>query len=186
MQTLLAEQPLILSLILGVLSVGLIYGWLQTGRLGVGISGLVVAALIPLAWLIAEYWVTDREQIRAMIYETADAIESNQHERTLALIADPVMRQHAANELDRWIFDEARVTSIRRIDVIDDTIPKEADVDMFVKVAVTQSSGGMRVESVPRRLLLRLQEQGENWRIIQYEHMPPVGGPDQFSRMTPR
>ncbi len=53
MQTLLAEQPLILSLMLGVLAVGLIYGWLQTGTKAVGLCGLIVAALIPVAWVIA-------------------------------------------------------------------------------------------------------------------------------------
>lgn len=185
MQTLLAEQPLVLSLILGVLAVSLIYGWLQTGRTGVGVSALLVAALIPLAWVIAEYWVTDREQIRMLIYETAAAIESNEHERTLDLIADPTMRLHAANELDRWIFDEARVTGIRQIEVIAGAVPKEADVDMLVRVTVAESRGGMRAESIPRRIRLRLQQQGENWRIIAYDHMPPVGGPDQYSRGLP-
>ncbi len=32
METLLAEQPLLVSVMLGTLAAGLIYGWLQTGK----------------------------------------------------------------------------------------------------------------------------------------------------------
>ncbi len=53
METLLAEQPLIVSLMLGALSVGLFFGWLQTGKRQAAIAGLVFALLdsrLPGSW----------------------------------------------------------------------------------------------------------------------------------------
>lgn len=181
MQSLLAEQPLILSFMLGVLAAGMIYGWLQTGRREVAAAGLVLAALIPLAWVIADRWETERERIETLIYQTADAVQNNDHQRVLDLIADPLTKELARRELGTFVFDEARVTKIREIAVIDESYPPEADVDLNVKVIVSQKRGGLRNQIVPRRLLLRLQKAGDSWQIIDYQHMPIVGGPDQYS-----
>jgi hypothetical protein len=181
MQTLLAEQPLILSLLLGVLAVGLIYGWLQTGKQEVGAAGLVVAALIPVAWIIASNWVTDREQIEVLVYDTAEAVKNNDHDRALELIADPATRAQAKSELGSYVFDDARVTKIRNIELIAGTFPQEADVDLNVKVIVSQRTGGMHEVLVLRRLMLRLQKVGDSWAIVEYQHTPVMGGPDRYS-----
>ncbi len=77
MMRLIAESPLIVAVVLGVLAAALIYGWLQTGRKPLAIIGLIVACLIPIAWIVSENWVTDREQIEQLIYQTADAVEAN-------------------------------------------------------------------------------------------------------------
>jgi hypothetical protein len=181
MQSLLAEQPLILSLMLGVLAVCLIYGWLQTGKKELAAIGLTLAALIPVAWVIAANWVTDRERIEVLIYETADAIKNNDHERALNLIADTSIRDRARGELGNFVFDEARVTKIREIKLVDGTFPQEADVDLYVKIVVSQRTGGLQDQNVPRRLMLRLQKEGDGWVITDYDHMSPVGGPDVYS-----
>ncbi len=65
---------------LGVLAVGLIYGWMQTGRKDLAYVGVVFALLIPVAWVIANNWITDRERIEMLIYETADAVKKNDHD----------------------------------------------------------------------------------------------------------
>ena len=182
MQTLLAEQPLVLSLMLGVLSAGLIYGWLQTGKTKIAVAGLLFAALIPLAWVVADRWETEREQIETLIYETAAAIQNNDHQRALDLIADPITKDLARRELASFVFDEARVTQIREIAVFEELFPPEAEVDINVKVIVSQKRGGLRNQVVPRRLILRLQKTDDSWLIIEYQHLPIIGGPDQYSR----
>ena len=53
MEALLAEQPLIVSLMLGTFAVGLIFGWLQTGKKAAAVAGLIAASLIPVAWVVA-------------------------------------------------------------------------------------------------------------------------------------
>jgi hypothetical protein len=181
MQSLIAEQPLILSLMLGLLAGALIYGWLQTGKSALAAAGLIAAALIPLSWVVAGRWQTDREQIESLMYETAAAVHTNDHERALDLIADEATRAQARQELGTFTFDEARITKIREIQLIDGSVPPEADVDMNVKIVVSQRAGGMQNVPAVRRLILRMQKQGERWRIIQYQHLPAVGGPDQFT-----
>ena len=42
-ETLLAEQPLIVSVMLGALSAGLLFGWLQTGKTAGCVAGLIMA-----------------------------------------------------------------------------------------------------------------------------------------------
>jgi len=179
MPSLLAEQPLILSLILAVLVVVLTYRWLQTGKKEVAAAALVIAAMIPVVWVIADRWVTDREQIETLIYQTADAIQENDHEQALELIADETTRERARRELGTFVFDQARVTRIREIQLIDGTFPQEADVDMNVKIVVSEKSGPMQNVTVPRRLMLRLQKDGDRWMITDYRHTSVVGKPDK-------
>lgn len=176
--TMLAEQPLLVSLMLGAVAAGLIYGWLQSGKKIAAILGLLCLLLIPLAWMLAENWQTDREQIEMLIYEIADAVEQNDHETAVAVIADPEFRGRALSELRNWTFDMADVNKLRSIEVLDGAVPPEADVDMSVKVRVSSKSGGVRNVQVPRRLQLRLQKLGDQWQVTQYRHMPLVGGTD--------
>ncbi|TWU19075.1 hypothetical protein [Allorhodopirellula heiligendammensis] len=188
MMRLIAESPLIVAVVLGVLAAALIYGWLQTGRKPLAIIGLIVACLIPIAWIVSENWVTDREQIEQLIYQTADAVEANDYERAVAVIGDEATRQQALNELPQWEFSQADVGRIQSIRLIDDTLPMQADVDMTVKVEVSSKRGGLQQLRVPRRLLLTLEKRADNadqvgggWVVTKYEHMSIVGGPDNFS-----
>lgn len=186
MTTLLAEQPIIVSLMLGALAAGLVYGWMQTGKAAAGIAGLIMLLLIPLAWLLASYWVTDREQIELLIERTAVAVAANEHEQVLAVIGDPRAEAQARAELPNYQFDEARVTGIREIVILDDTYPLEAEADLNVRVDVSHRGGRFRNVRAPRRLILTLQKQNEEWKVIAYEHLPVVGGPDQFSTGFPQ
>ncbi|EMI46308.1 MULTISPECIES: hypothetical protein [Pirellulaceae] len=188
MLQLIAESPLITALMLSVLAAGLLFGWLQTGKKQLAILGLVIALLVPVSWFVSENWVTDREQIEMLIRQTADAVEANDHEKALAVIGDEATRRQAALELPQWIFSQADVGSIRSIRVIEETSPKQADVDMIVKVEVSSRSGGMQDIRVPRRLLLTFEKRDNNpeavgggWVVTSYQHLPIVGGPDGFS-----
>lgn len=179
MKAMLAEQPLLVSLMLGTLAAGLIYGWLQTGKRGAAVAGLVAASLIPVAWIMASRWETDREQIETLIYEIADAVEQNDHEAAVKVIGDPNTKAQARQELKNWTFDLADVNKISSIDIIEGTFPLEADVNMSVKVNVT--GRGVRSMRVPRRLLLKFEKWDEGWVVTDYRHMPIAGGPDQYS-----
>lgn len=189
MKTLLAEQPLVVSLMLAAVSIALIYGWLQTGKKAAAVIGLLIALLIPGVWWLATNWVTDREEIRELISDTADAVRSNDIERVLRLIAEdrPETITQARNELPRFVFDEARVTGIRKIDIVEGSYPLEADVDMNVSVVVSDKRGQFTSLKVPRRLQLQLLKldsadgQGERWFVVDYNHMPLVGQPDGYS-----
>lgn len=175
MYELIAEQPLLVSCLVGVLAAGLIYGWLQTGKKPAAVAGLVLLLLIPLLWYMASVIETDREQLERLIFEIAAAVESNDHETAIAVIADPDLRNRAKNELSRWTFSMARVNRIRRITIIEDTFPLEADVEMTARVNVSSRSGAMQNVRVPRRLDLRFQKNGDNWQVTDYTHSSPLG-----------
>lgn len=181
MTTLLAEQPLLLSLMLGVLGAGLLYGWLQTGRRSVAIGGLVCLALIPLAWFVASRWETDRERIRRVIYETAEAVEANDYDAAVSIIGNTELRRRAESELRRYEFLEAEVTRIRRIEFIERAVPAEADVELLAKVTVNLPSRQLQETPILRRLLLTFRKEDGRWQVISYRHGPPVGGTGAFS-----
>ena len=189
MKTLLAEQPLVVSLMLGAFSIALIYGWLQTGKQAAAIIGLVIALLIPCTWWLAESWVTDREEIRQLIEETANAVRENDLDRVAAVITEdrPETIAQARSELPRFVFDEARVTGVRSIDIIEGSYPLEADVDLNVKVVVSDKRGQFSRMTVFRRLKLQMQKldsidaAGKRWFVVDYNHMPVVGQPDSYS-----
>ena len=188
--TLIAERPFLLSLMLGVLAGALIYGWLQTGKKPVAIAGLVALVFIPLVWWISDSIVTDREAIIALIHETADAVEANDHERALKIIGDPTARQQAGMELPRYEFMQADVGSIREIVILDERSPPQAEVDMTVKVHVSEKRGAIKNVRVPRRLNLVFEKQGTGdtarWVIVAYQHMPVIGKPDAYTTQPVR
>ncbi|EMI20638.1 putative membrane protein [Rhodopirellula maiorica SM1] len=154
----LAEQPLLISLMVGLIGGALLYGWTQTGKRAAAVLGLLFLLLVPVVWIVSSMMVTDREQIEAILYEAAAAVEANDHEAALKFISDPQAKAQAAQELPNYIFSLARVNRIRSIVMIDGSYPPQADVDMSVKVDVSSKRGGIRDIRVPRRLLLHFEK----------------------------
>lgn len=189
MTTLLAERPLIVGIMLALLASSLIYGWLQSGKKPLAIVGLLLMAMVPLSWVVAERWVTDRERIEQVIYATADAVESNDHEAVLALIGDEPTRRQAASELPRYEFTVADVGNIRDITILEGTSPLQAEVDMNVKVVVSDKRGSLKNIRVPRRVMFTMEKRSGSlrddgqatWVVTGYQHMPIVGQPDGFT-----
>ncbi|MAI74526.1 MAG: hypothetical protein CMM01_27020 [Rhodopirellula sp.] len=179
---LLAEEPLIVSLMLGAMGFGLLYGWLRSGNKSIALAGLVFVALIPLAWFIANQVETDREQIQVLIYTLADAVERNDHDSAVTVIADPELEARARIELQNWTFGLAKVTQINKIRVIEDTYPPQADIEMMVKVKVSgKGTNAIQNVQIPRKLLLTMEKAGDDWLITEYQHLPIIGGPDKYS-----
>jgi hypothetical protein len=179
---LIAEEPLIVSLMLGAMGFGLLYGWIRSGNKPIAVAGLVFVALIPLAWFIANQVETDREQIQRLLYTLADAVERNDHDSAVTVIADAELESRARLELQNWNFELAKVTQINKIRVIGDTYPPQADIEMMVKVKVSgRGSNAVQNAQIPRKLLLTMEKEGDEWLITEYQHLPIIGGPDKFS-----
>lgn len=181
MTQLLAESPFIVALMLGVLASGLIFGWLQSGEKWLVRIGLLLLALIPVAWWISENWVTDRERIERVIFETADAVEANDHQRAVSVIGDEATRRRAAAELPNWVFTRADVGNIRRIQILETMSPLQADVELTVNIELSSKRGGMNNVRAPRRLLLTFEKRGADdsvhggWVVTDYQHLPLIG-----------
>ena len=183
MTRLLAEQPILLSVLLGLMAAGCLYGWLQSGRRSAAVAGLVLLALIPIGWLVSHYWETDRERITELLHTTAAAVQRNEFQAVYDVIHPDLqsVRRRAEAELPQYEFDEAKITSIRKIEPILGAEPPEMDVDLNVSVTVTHRGGSLAETKLPRRLMLRMQKVGERLFVIDYTHQPLVGGPDAYS-----
>ncbi len=74
------------------------------------------------------------------------------------------------------------MTQINKIRVIGDTYPPQADIEMMVKVKVSgKGSNAVQNAQIPRKLLLTMEKEGDEWLITEYQHLPIIGGPDKFS-----
>ena len=181
MKTVIAEHPILLALMLGATAAALIYGWLQTGKKQVGIAGLVVAAFVPAFWFISTSWVTDREQIKALIYETAAAVGANDHDTAVRVIGDAATKRRAKAELPKYVFDVVKVSGIE-IHMAEGSFPPEADADINAMAIVSTRGGQFKNMRVPRRLFLKFQKNDDGtWVVVDYNHTPLNGRPDMYS-----
>lgn len=181
MSTILAESPVMLSIMIGVIAVALLYGWMQSGNRNFGIAGLFTLLLIPVAIYVTSILVTDREQILDVIERTAVAVQANDHQTAAEVISDPETKARALAELPKFTFERARARNIQ-IRMVDGSDPPEATVDLDAAVTASMARGGMKNVPVVRRLILTFQKQSDDqWRVIDYSHQPPIGGPDGYS-----
>ncbi|QEF99121.1 MraY-like glycosyltransferase [Stieleria maiorica] len=181
MWTILAEKPLLISIMVGGVVAGLLYGWLQTGNKRLGVASLATALLIPVSFYVADSIVTDREKILQAIYATAEAVEQNDHESAVIHIADRATRQRALSELPNYEFHRIGVRNIQ-INMVTGSLPPEATVDLDASVTASMNRGGVRNIRVPRRVVLTFQQQPDGeWMVTDYTHMPLTGGADGFT-----
>lgn len=179
MQSIIAEQPIVLCIGLAVLGIALLFGWLQSGRRALVIAGVVAFVMMPIGWWVSHQWVTDREQIRKIILTTAAAIEANDPAEATKIIADQRYQTMALTELPRYRFEEAKMTGERRIEIDDDSLPLTAEADIVVRVKLVGS--GFGEITIPRRLILGFQKFDGDWKVMSYQHLPIVGKADAYS-----
>lgn len=184
MQSLIAEQPLLLALMLAAIAAALLFGWLQTGTKPPLVAAAIVLLLIPLGWFVSVRWVTDREQIRAVIDRTVAAVNANDVDGVLQAI-EPHHRellQAARADLSRFHFSEARVTQVRSLNLVSGSDPPEAQADLTARVLVSDRGGNLSEVAVARRVILDFRKLGDgNWYIHDYNHLPLIGPPDGYS-----
>jgi hypothetical protein len=179
----LAEQPILMSFVLGILAFGLFYSWTRASQKWMLQAGFVILLLIPLVWLAAGLIETEDERIRLMIGEFAERVEANDVEGALASIhpTRPDVRQRAAAELPNYEFTRARVGGYQTIRVLPEKSPPQAVVDLIAAVTVSVRSSGFEDQRVSRRLLLLLEKVDDQWMVLDYAHRAPVGARDAFA-----
>ncbi|MGB7343866.1 MAG: hypothetical protein WBD20_06620 [Pirellulaceae bacterium] len=178
--SILAERPLLLSIMAGLIGAMVLYAWLQSGKKIFAGIGFAFLALIPIFWIVATELETDREHIERLIQQTADAVQANDHTRAVLVIGDETTRQQALTELPNYIFDRVKTSSIT-INIVPDSSPLQADVDLIASVVASDKAGRFSNMRVPRRVLLTFEKNGDQWKVVGYNHMPIGGQPDAFS-----
>ena len=164
-----------------------ITGLLLTGMLGsfavmLRSRTLVLLAAIlgicSIALIVAErYIVTDRERVKDLLYEVANAVQFNQHDSVLASMKEGSRAYQAAQpEMERYDFRTCNITGVRELTVNEDTTPLTAMINFVVYVDVNapsyQHDGPGR-----REVTLWLEKQSDGrWLITNYDHRTPTGG----------
>ncbi len=180
MEALLAERPLLLSIIIGGIAAMLAYAWLQSGNKRLGAAAALTAVLIPGIWFLADQWETDREKIQSLIDSTVRAVQANDHQTAVQVIADKSTRDQALTELPRYVFDRVAASNVV-ISIDEKSAPKVADVELLAKVIASDKAGRVTGMRIVRRVILTFEKTGDTWVVVDYNHMQPGGQPDAFS-----
>ena len=180
MQTL-AERPLLLSVLIGMVAATLLYVWSSNGKRSIGIAGVLTGLLIPVVWMIASSIETDREQIEAIIHRTARAVQENNHQLAVSVIDDDEVRQRALADLPRYVFEHVSARNIK-IREIEGSSPPQADVELTATAIVSTKRGTFKNIRVPRKVLLTFVKIADNqWLVSDYNHMQINGQIDAYS-----
>jgi hypothetical protein len=163
------EHPYIIGT-LGALLTGLsLFGWIQTGNkvaVYLALGTLVLTSF--LVWLNL-YVETDREQIHAVLKETAAELQDNRFEAVKNRIHPDHTQQVASaiSMLPRLKFEVARITGVHAIDLSKVGKNPAARVRMNVYVEVqTDFMPG----KIPRWVQLDLEKLNDRWLVIDFQH----------------
>jgi len=183
MSRLLAEQPVLLAILLSIIAAACLYGWMQSGKRALAVMGIVFLVLIPGGFWLASVWETDREQIMQLVTNTATAVQANDVDTVLESIDPqlPDIRPRAETELPNYIFSQASVGQFRSITFVSGAVPPEAVVDITANVVVSHSRGSFANAKVSRRVIFRCRKLEDRWFVSDYTHLPVVGNPDGFT-----
>lgn len=163
------ENPYVIGFVGTVLTVLSLFGWIQTGnRIGAyaGLGFLLLTIL--LVWLNL-YVVTDREQIRVVLSDTALELQENRHDAVKKRI-HPDHSQQVASAialLPRIKFEIATVTRVHSIELsqIGNNPTARVRMNVYVEVQTDFMPG-----KVPRWVQLDLEKSGDRWLVVDFVH----------------
>lgn len=172
----LLEDPTLILVVGAILELFLLITLWQTGRGAVlwamAAVALVVAVGCAIEWLV----VTDREGVESALYSTASALERNDVQGVLDLVADDAgpMREQLALLLPSLTIERAKIRDLE-IDVQAKTDPKTARARLRGIIHLRDAPGQMPYETYMRRFAVRLREEGGRWVLTDYEELPNDG-----------
>ena len=174
----LSEKPLVIVL-MGVTTAIVLGGlWMQTGRksalYALLCSLVATAGLLVLERLI----VTDREQIDTILHQAARDVERNDLEALFRYThsrAESIRRQARA-ELPRYVFEQVSIKSNLEINVRTDRDPPTARARFNAVVTLSEREGLIHHRRIPRFVIVVFEKEGDEWRVVGYEHDEPGRG----------
>lgn len=159
----------------GVLAVGLLgYLWTQTRHKYLLLMS-IAALLLTIGLLIVERMVeTDQEKIRFVLHDIAELLEEDRLDQALRhAYPDSPAQRTAGSELPRYEFSTVNIKSNLEIQFEDQG---DAQVSFNVVVAGSSRDGSLSEQRVPRFVITRFRKDGEQWKVYDYEHHPPMMG----------
>ncbi len=175
--TWLLEEPLQI-LFVGTLVVAVAaVAWVQTSHPRALLGLIAAVALLALGLLVERLVVTSAEEVEATLQAAARALESNEPEQVIALVADSSsrLRNEIRSALATVRVEKISIKSNLRVTVAPGRPPAAAEA-FFNAVATLKPRGvdsGMTI--VPRRVVVRFRRQQQQWKIVDYETFDPRG-----------
>lgn len=182
--TWLLDNPTMVLVLGGITA--LVFGaiWLQTGRkielyIMLAIITGVVGALVA-----GRLWKSERQQVKATIYDIARDVESNDVDAMLAHLHPNMseVRQRAAAEMPQYKFEAVKIKQNLEIELFPNESPPRAVTSFNVVVVASDSSGLINGKRVPRFVHLTFLKVGDDWLVSDYKHDDPMEG---FKKKSP-
>ena len=150
-----------------------------TGRLlYVGIMGVVAPVLVGLV-VLERYVVTEWEEVETVIFSAAAAVETNDPEEVLQFVSDSPdvewFRRRIRAAMEIYQIEFARIDRDLEITINRTTHPRYA-VARFIAFGKGRIRGGQTIyeHAPPHRFEVRLNREGETWKIVDYEMEPAI------------
>lgn len=170
----LLEDPTLLVVGGVIIEVLLLVSVMQTGR-GALLGGMGVVALVVAAgWGLERLVVTDREGVETALYDTADALETNDIDKVLEHVAKDAreVRTRLALIIPHARIEQAKIRDLD-IQLQANTDPKTARVTL--RGIIHGAASDLPYDTLMRRFAVRLRQEGEKWLITDYEELGQDG-----------
>lgn len=175
MESYLYESPLVVGIAGCAMAIVAGLFWTQTGDKIALYSAIGLAAITVLLVGVNVQVQTDREKIRVIMDEVADAVRKNDHDKVFTYMHPNSIEglRRAKAELPGFEFSQARITRVKSIDVNPDTTPPTAIAEFNVFVEVKMSGQNFKV---PRFVRAYFMDRDGKWLVKDYEHFEPTAG----------
>jgi len=173
------ESPFPALVIGGITCAILGGGWIQTGRCPLLYLMIVAILLTVCAVLLERFVVTDREHVKATLFEIARLVEQNDIDAAMeyAYSGSPQVRQEATSELSHYHFVSVDIKRNLEIEVFPDEDPPRATADFNVVVVLGTRDGMVSERRIPRYVEVTMYREADGrWRVSDYEHDDPRRG----------
>lgn len=172
MDSVLFEQFWAVAIVGAIITAMTVYAWMQTGNPNVlkGAAGIAILTVILLC--INVYVVTDREVVRALVFEMAGELERNEYEKTLQRI-HPVPTEsvkYRSRQLENIKFSSVRITCVHGIEINRTGSATRAVVRM--NIAAEAESRTLRGKAL-RWIQLTLNKVNDRWLVSDIEDRDP-------------
>lgn len=167
------EDPTLILLAGGLVQALLIVALVRTGRGAIMWAIAGVAVLMGILLVIEYVVVTEREEVIDTLHAAAAALESNDLDAVIALIAPEAadLRREAESRLPGIVI---RSVKLRRLDVAIRSSGDRAtaEASMLLRVEGRDRQGQAPYENFLRPVTITLRREADRWLITGYREVP--------------
>jgi hypothetical protein len=139
---------------------------------------LVIAVIVSAVFLLAERMiVTPGEQVRQTLRTVATRVEADDVDGVLQLISPQAesLRKEVRTRMRQFKVHSISIKPNLTVTVSPQRSPTTAEARFNAVATLQAPMGGDAPWTVPRRMVVRFCNEGDSWRITEYESHEPIG-----------